>query len=252
MQLTRTEYERLRLLAVSAGRVSTYDSLLRQVWEGRANDPKLVRTVVKNLRRKLGDDTASPVYVVTERGVGYRMGRPGDLYAVVGQWLGPVSRWRLTATAGCGATPARPISASGRSRSDCWSVRLRSRSRACCQSEIRYVLRINGRGADLPRVVLQRQNDEKGLGPRMEFRLPVGDLCGGSDPASSSTCGSPTAPSRSRPARFNPGTGQHQHGPFPQKAGDNLTVRNFRKVCLGETKEGLIYQRTSRIFEIAV
>ena len=79
VRLTRSEYELLRLLAVNAGRVATYDSLLRQVWRGRANDPKLVRTVVKNLRRKLGDDAASPVYVVTERGVGYRMGRPGDL-----------------------------------------------------------------------------------------------------------------------------------------------------------------------------
>ncbi len=79
VRLTRSEYELLRLLAVNAGRVATYDSLLRQVWRGRAKDPKLVRTVVKNLRRKLGDDAASPVYVVTERGVGYRMGRPGGL-----------------------------------------------------------------------------------------------------------------------------------------------------------------------------
>ena len=79
VQLTRSEYELLRLLAVGAGRVSTYDLLLRQVWRGRSKDPKLVRTVVKNLRRKLGDDAASPVYVVTERGVGYRMGSPGSL-----------------------------------------------------------------------------------------------------------------------------------------------------------------------------
>ena len=32
-----------------------------------------------------------------------------------------------------------------------------------------------------------------------------------------------------RPARFDPGAGLHQHGPFPQKAGDNLTVRNYRR-----------------------
>jgi len=49
------------------------------VWGRRAGDPKLVRTVVKNLRRQLGEDAASPVHVVTERGIGYRMGRPGDL-----------------------------------------------------------------------------------------------------------------------------------------------------------------------------
>ena len=78
VQLTVTEYELLRVLSVNAGRVSTYDSLLHRVWGRRAGDPKLVRTVVKNLRRKLGDDAASPVYVVTERGIGYRMGSPGD------------------------------------------------------------------------------------------------------------------------------------------------------------------------------
>ena len=41
-------------------------------------DTELVRTFVKKLRRKLGDDAASPAYIVNERGVGYRMARPGD------------------------------------------------------------------------------------------------------------------------------------------------------------------------------
>ena len=79
VHLTVTEYELLRVLSVNAGRPSTYDSLLRRVWGRRVGDPKLVRTVVKNLRRKLGEDAANPVYVVTERGVGYRMGNPNGL-----------------------------------------------------------------------------------------------------------------------------------------------------------------------------
>ena len=67
------------MLSRTAGRVSTYHSLLRQVWGGRLNgDTELVRTFVKKLRRKLGDDAASPAYIVNERGVGYRMARPGD------------------------------------------------------------------------------------------------------------------------------------------------------------------------------
>ena len=78
VHLTVTEYELLRVLSTSTGQVSTYDSLLRQVWRGRANDPKLVRTVVKDLRRKLGDDASRPIYVVTERGIGYRMAKPDD------------------------------------------------------------------------------------------------------------------------------------------------------------------------------
>ena len=78
VQLTATEYELLRALSVNAGRVSTYGSLLRQVWGGRyAGDSRLVRAFVKKLRRKLGDDANSPAYVFTERQVGYRMARSG-------------------------------------------------------------------------------------------------------------------------------------------------------------------------------
>ena len=77
--LTATEYELLRMLSLSAGRVVTYDSLLRQVWDqGENGDPHRVRTFVKKLRSKLGDDAARPAYIRTERGVGYRMPRPGD------------------------------------------------------------------------------------------------------------------------------------------------------------------------------
>ena len=79
VQLTATEYELLRVLSLNAGRVSTYDALLRQVWGGRHySDTELVRTFVKKLRRKLGDDAASPAYIVNERGVGYRMARAGE------------------------------------------------------------------------------------------------------------------------------------------------------------------------------
>ena len=60
--LTATEYELLRALSRNAGRVSSHEALLRQVWGGRHHgDTELVRTFVKNLRRKLGDDAASPV-----------------------------------------------------------------------------------------------------------------------------------------------------------------------------------------------
>ena len=77
--LTATEYELLRLFSLNAGRVLTYAVLLRQVW-GRSNarDSELVRTFVKRLRRKLGEDAANPAYVVTRRSVGYLMPAPED------------------------------------------------------------------------------------------------------------------------------------------------------------------------------
>ena len=78
VRLTATEYELLRVLSANAGRVTTYDSLIRQVWGGRdSGDPELVRTFVKKLRRQLGDAATLPAYILTERGVGYRMPRPG-------------------------------------------------------------------------------------------------------------------------------------------------------------------------------
>ena len=77
--LTATEYELLRVLAQGAGRVLTHEDLLRQVWARRGNaNPKIVRAYVKRLRHQLGDDAARPAWIVNERGVGYRMARPGE------------------------------------------------------------------------------------------------------------------------------------------------------------------------------
>ena len=59
--LTATEYDLLRVLALDAGRVLTYDTLLRRVWGPRnGEDANLVRIFVKTLRRKLGENAAKP------------------------------------------------------------------------------------------------------------------------------------------------------------------------------------------------
>ena len=57
VELTPLEYDLLRTLSINAGRVTTHDSLIRQVWRDREYaNPRLVRAFVKTLRRKLGDD----------------------------------------------------------------------------------------------------------------------------------------------------------------------------------------------------
>ena len=77
--LTANEYELLRVLSLDAGSVVPYDTLLNRVWSGRSGaSANLVRIVVKNLRRKLGEDAASPGYIFSERGVGYRMPGPDE------------------------------------------------------------------------------------------------------------------------------------------------------------------------------
>ena len=75
--LTATEYELLRVLSLNAGRVTTYEMMLREIWgERAAGDMDLVRNFVKKLRAKLGEDAAQPTWIFNERGVGYRMPRP--------------------------------------------------------------------------------------------------------------------------------------------------------------------------------
>jgi two-component system KDP operon response regulator KdpE len=56
------------------GKLLTHQWLLRRVWgQGYTLDQShYLRIYVRQLRRKLGDDVASPKYVATERGMGYR------------------------------------------------------------------------------------------------------------------------------------------------------------------------------------
>ena len=80
VKLTATEYEVLRVLSVSAGRVVTHRALLRQAWERHDGTvkPKLVHALVLRLRGKLGESGAGAGYILSERGVGYRMPAPGQ------------------------------------------------------------------------------------------------------------------------------------------------------------------------------
>ena len=72
--LTTTEYQLLAELSAAAGQTVTYKQLLRRVWKVHDDtDLRPVRTVVKSLRRKLGDDARSPTYIFNQPRVGYRM-----------------------------------------------------------------------------------------------------------------------------------------------------------------------------------
>ena len=74
VQLTAAEYELLFELSVNAGRVLTHAQLLRRVWGlTSSGDVRVLRTLVRRLRRKLGDDASNPTYIFAEPRVGYRM-----------------------------------------------------------------------------------------------------------------------------------------------------------------------------------
>ena len=79
VHLTATEYKLLRVLSRDAGGILTYDALLHQVWGAPAgSNPQPVRSFAKKLRRKLGERSGDSQYILTERGLGYRMPAPDD------------------------------------------------------------------------------------------------------------------------------------------------------------------------------
>ncbi len=72
--LTDIEYRLLFELSVHAGRVLGNEHLLQRVWGlGHAGHSGPIRTAIKNIRRKLGDDADSPTYIFNKPRIGYRM-----------------------------------------------------------------------------------------------------------------------------------------------------------------------------------
>ena len=72
--LTQNEYKLVSLLGLHAGKVLTYDYLIRELWGPSAkSDNQILRVNMANIRRKIEKNPASPEYIFTEIGVGYRM-----------------------------------------------------------------------------------------------------------------------------------------------------------------------------------
>ncbi|WP_199178131.1 response regulator transcription factor [Mycobacterium hubeiense] len=75
IMLTRTEFDVLAALSARPGVVLSRRQLLDAVWtHDYVGNEHLVDVHIGHLRRKLGDDPAAPRFVITVRGVGYRMG----------------------------------------------------------------------------------------------------------------------------------------------------------------------------------
>lgn len=74
LPLTRIEFDLLSTLVSGPRRVWQRETLLSRIWgEGWVNDQHLVEVHIRNLRKKLGEDTKAPRFIRTVRGVGYRM-----------------------------------------------------------------------------------------------------------------------------------------------------------------------------------
>jgi two-component system KDP operon response regulator KdpE len=73
IHLTRKEFDILHCLMSRAGRVVTYARLLTAVWGADCREEvEYLRTFLRQLRKKIEDDPAHPVYLLTDLYVGYR------------------------------------------------------------------------------------------------------------------------------------------------------------------------------------
>ena len=78
IHLTQNEFRIVSLLSANAGKVLTYDFILKELWGPAAKgDNQALRVHMANIRRKLEKNPAEPQYIFTEVGVGYRM-KEGD------------------------------------------------------------------------------------------------------------------------------------------------------------------------------
>jgi DNA-binding response OmpR family regulator len=77
IEVTYVEFELLRTLAASPGRVFSRRALLEAVWGDAAyREPRTIDVHVRHLREKLERDPSVPDLILTVRGAGYRFREP--------------------------------------------------------------------------------------------------------------------------------------------------------------------------------
>ena len=75
LKLTPKEFDLLSFLARNAGRVVTHKQILAAVWGvAHTEDTQYLRVYIGQLRQKIEDQVAEPRIILTEPGIGYRIG----------------------------------------------------------------------------------------------------------------------------------------------------------------------------------
>jgi two-component system, OmpR family, KDP operon response regulator KdpE len=74
LSLTPKEYDLLKFFMVNRGKMLSHKEILKEVWgAAHGNDTPYLRVYIKQLRKKIEQNSASPRIIVTEPGIGYRM-----------------------------------------------------------------------------------------------------------------------------------------------------------------------------------
>ncbi|MCS7251234.1 MAG: response regulator transcription factor [Anaerolineae bacterium] len=80
INLTPTEFKLLSTLVRFAGRPLTHDFLLKAVWgEGHARNRAYLKLYIWHLRQKIEPDPNHPIFIQTERRIGYRLVSPSEI-----------------------------------------------------------------------------------------------------------------------------------------------------------------------------
>lgn len=69
--LTHTEFQILRLLASNRKKIFSLEHIYQSIWNDNAVGNDAIMVHIKNLRKKLGDNSRAPVYIKTAWGKGY-------------------------------------------------------------------------------------------------------------------------------------------------------------------------------------
>lgn len=79
IHLTPKQFEVLHYLMVNAGRPIPHARLLRSVWGPEyGNELEYLRTFIRQIRMKIEDDPANPMYLLTDSHIGYRFAESMD------------------------------------------------------------------------------------------------------------------------------------------------------------------------------
>jgi two-component system KDP operon response regulator KdpE len=73
LKVTPTEFNLLKYFILHRNQVLPYARILKEVWGvGYQHEMQYLRTYINTLRKKIEPDTARPIYIQTELGIGYR------------------------------------------------------------------------------------------------------------------------------------------------------------------------------------
>ena len=71
---TPKEYDLLQHFMVNRGKMLTHKEILKKVWgPAHGDDTTYLRVYIGQIREKIEDNPASPIFIRTDPGIGYRM-----------------------------------------------------------------------------------------------------------------------------------------------------------------------------------